>query len=70
MGDVLVEIDAPGHNSAAPAAAAPATDAPKAEASAPAASTGVVAAADPNKRVLAMPSVRQYAREKTLILHK
>ncbi|EGO9129566.1 dihydrolipoyllysine-residue acetyltransferase [Enterococcus faecalis] len=64
VGDVLVEIDAPGHNSAAPAAAAPATDAPKAEASAPAASTGVVAAADPNKRVLAMPSVRQYAREK------
>ncbi len=64
VGDVLVEIDAPDHNSAAPAAAAPATDAPKAEASAPAASTGVVAAADPNKRVLAMPSVRQYAREK------
>ena len=64
VGDVLVESDAPGHNSAAPAAAAPATDAPKAEASAPAASTGVVAAADPNKRVLAMPSVRQYAREK------
>ncbi|HAP2865467.1 dihydrolipoyllysine-residue acetyltransferase [Enterococcus sp. C47] len=64
VGDVLVEIDAPGHNSAVPAAAAPATDAPKAEASAPAASTGVVAAADPNKRVLAMPSVRQYAREK------
>ncbi|WP_154064677.1 dihydrolipoyllysine-residue acetyltransferase [Enterococcus faecalis] len=64
VGDVLVEIDAPSHNSAAPAAAAPATDAPKAEASAPAASTGVVAAADPNKRVLAMPSVRQYAREK------
>ena len=70
MGDVLVEIDAPGHNSAAPSVAAPATDAPKAEASAPAASTGAVAAADPNKRVLAMPSVRQYAREKTLILHK
>ena len=64
VGDVLVEIDAPSHNSVAPAAAAPATDAPKAEASAPAASTGVVAAADPNKRVLAMPSVRQYAREK------
>ncbi|WP_417632355.1 dihydrolipoyllysine-residue acetyltransferase [Enterococcus faecalis] len=64
VGDVLVEIDAPGHNSATPATAAPATDAPKAEASAPAASTGVVAPADPNKRVLAMPSVRQYAREK------
>ncbi|MGX2944650.1 dihydrolipoyllysine-residue acetyltransferase [Enterococcus alishanensis] len=64
VGDVLVEIDAPGHNdsaSAAPAAAetpaAPvAAEAPK--------STGVVAASDPNKNVLAMPSVRQYAREK------
>ncbi len=66
VGDVLVEIDAPGHNSAAPSVAVPATDAPKAEASAPAASTGVVAAADPNKRVLAMPSVRQYAREKNV----
>jgi len=29
----------------------------------PAASTGVVATSDPNKLVLAMPSVRQYARE-------
>jgi len=53
IGDVLVEIDAPGHNG--PAAAA--SNAPS--------STGVVAAAaDPNKQVLAMPSVRQYAREK------
>ncbi|KAF1297666.1 dihydrolipoamide acetyltransferase [Enterococcus sp. JM4C] len=67
VGDVLVEIDAPGHNDAAVAPAAPATDAaPAPTAAAPVASgnTGVVAAADPNKRVLAMPSVRQYAREK------
>ncbi|MFD1900191.1 dihydrolipoyllysine-residue acetyltransferase [Enterococcus termitis] len=63
VGDVLIEIDAPGHNAApssAPAASAPA----QTEQAAPAASTGVVAAADPNKRVLAMPSVRQFAREK------
>ncbi|WP_297075449.1 dihydrolipoyllysine-residue acetyltransferase [uncultured Enterococcus sp.] len=60
VGDVLVEIDAPGHNSA-PAAAPAQAEAPKA-----AASTGdasVVSAQDPNKRVLAMPSVRQFARE-------
>ncbi|QIL46925.1 dihydrolipoyllysine-residue acetyltransferase [Vagococcus coleopterorum] len=65
VGDVLIEIDAPGHNdSAASAPAAPAAAAPKAEA-APAAVTPVAAvAADPNKRVLAMPSVRQHAREK------
>jgi pyruvate dehydrogenase E2 component (dihydrolipoamide acetyltransferase) len=67
IGDVLVEIDAPGQNG--PAAAAPKAAAPKAAASTAAASTspassGVVAAADPNKQVLAMPSVRQYAREK------
>ncbi|EOL43866.1 dihydrolipoyllysine-residue acetyltransferase [Enterococcus phoeniculicola] len=62
VGDVLVEIDAPGHNDA-PAAPAPvaATPAPAASASG---NAEVVAAADPNKRVLAMPSVRQYAREK------
>ncbi|MGX7243608.1 dihydrolipoyllysine-residue acetyltransferase [Enterococcus quebecensis] len=65
VGDVLIEIDAPGHNSAP--ASAPATSAPaqtEQAAPAPAASTGVVAAANPNKRVLAMPSVRQFAREK------
>lgn len=68
VGDVLVEIDAPGHNDAPTAAPAPA--APQvvaAQPSTPAASaptTAVVTAANPNKRVLAMPSVRQYAREK------
>ncbi|MGC6768605.1 dihydrolipoyllysine-residue acetyltransferase [Enterococcus sp. LJL128] len=65
VGDVLVEIDAPGHNSAPSSSAASAAPAKTEAASAPATeSTGVVAAADPNKRVLAMPSVRQYAREK------
>lgn len=63
IGDVLVEIDAPGHNG--PAAAAPKAVAAPAQAvsSAPVA-TGVPTAANPNKQVLAMPSVRQYAREK------
>ncbi|MFR4285531.1 MAG: dihydrolipoyllysine-residue acetyltransferase [Enterococcus italicus] len=61
VGDVLVEIDAPGHNSAP--SAAPATGAAAAE-PAKAGITTVVEAADPNKRVLAMPSVRQFAREK------
>ncbi|MUO33359.1 dihydrolipoyllysine-residue acetyltransferase [Enterococcus gallinarum] len=61
VGDVLVEIDAPGHNST-PASSAATTEAPeKVETSG---SASVVEAADPNKRVLAMPSVRQFAREK------
>lgn len=59
VGDVLVEIDAPGHEDNA--AAAPAQEA--APAASPSAAT-VVTASNPNKRVLAMPSVRQYAREK------
>ena len=60
VGDVLIEIDAPGHNSApasAPAAAAQ-------EVAAPAQATAAAATGNPSKRVLAMPSVRQYAREK------
>ena len=70
VGDVLVEIDAPGHEDdgdAAPAATEEA--APAAEASAPAApaapgaATGAPAA-ESNKRVLAMPSVRKLARDK------
>ena len=61
VGDVLVEIDAPGHNvgggASAPAAAAVVAAAPVA---APAATPVAVA----NTNVLAMPSVRQYARDK------
>lgn len=71
VGDVLVEIDAPGYESegsapaapvaeATPAPAAPAVEA--APAAAPVASAPVVAA-DPNRRVLAMPSVRKFARD-------
>ncbi|PCE10174.1 dihydrolipoyllysine-residue acetyltransferase [Enterococcus faecium] len=62
VGDVLVEIDAPGHNSA-PSTSAPSAEAPK-EKVETSGSASVVEAADSNKRVLAMPSVRQFAREK------
>ncbi|MCD2255276.1 dihydrolipoyllysine-residue acetyltransferase [Lactobacillus sp. CC-MHH1034] len=77
VGQVLVEIDAPGHNDAAPeASTAPATQnaasGPAAvnAASGPAAvdsasaANNVVPISDPNREILAMPSVRQYAREK------
>ncbi|GAF39058.1 dihydrolipoyllysine-residue acetyltransferase component of pyruvate dehydrogenase complex [Agrilactobacillus composti DSM 18527 = JCM 14202] len=75
VGQVLVEIDAPGHNDATPvgagssAPAATPANAPEPQvqnaASGPAAVTpnNVVAISDPNREVLAMPSVRQYARE-------
>ena len=65
VGDVIVEIATEGGShapAAAPAASAPA--APAAAPAAPAAPTGVPAASNPGKLVLAMPSVRQYAREK------
>ncbi|MFD2728527.1 dihydrolipoyllysine-residue acetyltransferase [Enterococcus camelliae] len=63
VGDVLVEIDAPGHNSAPTTAATPAATTASAVAT-PSGSATVVEASDLNKRVLAMPSVRQFAREK------
>ena len=62
VGDVIVEIATEG-GSHAPAAAS-AASAPAAAPAAPAAPTGVPAASNPGKLVLAMPSVRQYAREK------
>ncbi|WP_424685186.1 dihydrolipoyllysine-residue acetyltransferase [Enterococcus sp.] len=66
VGDVLVEIDAPGHNGPAAAPAQPAANEPvtKEQPATTPAETSVVTAKDPNKQVLAMPSVRQYAREK------
>ena len=67
VGDVIVEIAAEGVAPvAAPSApAAPeASPAPAAAPAAPAQPTGVPAASNPGKLVLAMPSVRQYAREK------
>ena len=77
VGDVIVVIDdgsgsaeaAPAAPAAAPAPAATPEAAPTADptpvaAQAPAQPTGVPAASNPDKLVLAMPSVRQYAREK------
>lgn len=65
VGDVMVEMDAPGHNdaAAAPAATAPAAPAAAAAAQPAPAATGVPAVSDPNREILAMPSVRQYARD-------
>ena len=56
VGDIIVVID----DGSGPAEAS----APAAAPAAPAAPTGVPAASNPGKLVLAMPSVRQYAREK------
>ena len=69
VGDVIVEIAAEGvapvAAPSAPAAPAASPSAPKASpAAAPTQPTGVPAASNPGKLVLAMPSVRQYAREK------
>ena len=61
VGDVLVEIDAPGHNTAPSSAKPAAPTSKKVETSG---SAAVVEVSDPDKRVLAMPSVRQFAREK------
>ena len=63
VGDVLVEIAAEGH---VPESSTATPTATQATASAPASTTASapVAAADPNRRVLAMPSVRKLARDK------
>ena len=67
VGEALVDIDAPGHNDtpvASGTAAAPqANTDTAASAAAPAAAGSVPAITDPNREILAMPSVRQYARE-------
>ena len=69
VGDIIVVIDdgSGPAEAAAPAAApeaAPAAAPTPAAPAAPAQATGVPAASNPDKLVLAMPSVRQYAREK------
>ena len=67
VGDVIVVIDdGSGADEAATPTAAPVADAPQQEQStpAPAADASVPVASNPDKLVLAMPSVRQYAREK------
>lgn len=53
VGEALVDIDALGHNDTSVAT----------EAGAAPAAGGVPAITDPNREILAMPSVRQYARE-------
>ncbi|MGN8155917.1 dihydrolipoyllysine-residue acetyltransferase [Latilactobacillus sakei] len=67
VGQVLVEIDAPGHNTATASAPVATTPAPKATetpvATNNSSDASVVAISDPNRKVLAMPSVRQFARE-------
>ncbi|MDN6640446.1 MAG: dihydrolipoyllysine-residue acetyltransferase [Tetragenococcus halophilus] len=63
VGDTLVEIDAPGHNSAQPSSPAAKEESKEEVSTDTTGSAGVVEASDPNKRVLAMPSVRQFARE-------
>ncbi|MCY3042120.1 dihydrolipoyllysine-residue acetyltransferase [Aerococcus sp. Group 2] len=73
VGDVLAEIDSPEHNSegsapsstpASPAQLEKADEGNEGATGAANGNGGVPQTADPNKRVLAMPSVRQYAREK------
>lgn len=65
VGDVLIEMDAPGHNSVVSSESAEAAPAEETAAipESKSASTGS-ATGTPSKHVLAMPSVRQYAREK------
>ncbi|EOR84967.1 dihydrolipoyllysine-residue acetyltransferase [Latilactobacillus sakei] len=67
VGQVLVEIDAPGHNTATASAPVAETPAPKTTetpvATNNSSDVSVVAISDPNRKVLAMPSVRQFARE-------
>ena len=64
VGDVLIEIDAPGHNDSSASTPAPSAPAQTEQATSAPTATGVVVAANPSKNVLAMPSVRQFAREK------
>lgn len=73
VGQPLVEIDAPGHNSAASAAipaATPTTAAatPTAEATASALGTPTVVPSTASQPILAMPAVRLYAREQGVAL--
>ncbi|WP_033829356.1 dihydrolipoyllysine-residue acetyltransferase [Bacillus andreraoultii] len=68
VGDVLVIFDAPGYasNQAASQAEAQQAEAPQASAQAVATQPANV---DPNRHVIAMPSVRKYAREKGVDIH-
>ncbi|MBD3949162.1 2-oxo acid dehydrogenase subunit E2 [Tuanshanicoccus lijuaniae] len=63
VGDVLVEIAVEGHTASPAAATTPAAPASPSTPTSPAANKPVKAA-EPNRRVLAMPSVRKFARDK------
>lgn len=69
LGQVIIEIDAPGHNGATETAVESTPASPTAEegtvpATASTSTAAPSAPADPNRRILAMPSVRKLAREK------
>lgn len=66
VGDTLITFDAPGYGTASAAPAEAATPAAPAQAEAPQAAAPAPQAGnvDPNRKVIAMPSVRKYAREK------
>jgi 2-oxoacid dehydrogenases acyltransferase (catalytic domain)./e3 binding domain./Biotin-requiring enzyme. len=63
VGDVLVTFDAPGYENMAFKGDESAAEKP-AESNKPASAPAASVAADPNRKVIAMPSVRKYAREK------
>src|SRR5690606_1971405 len=65
VGQTLITFDAPGYGTAAPASAsAPEQAAPSATETKQAAPQAARGPVDPNRKVIAMPSVRKYAREK------
>ena len=71
LGQVIIEIDAPGHNGATETAVESTPASPTAEegtvpATASTSAVAPAAPADPNRRILAMPSVRKLAREKEI----
>ncbi|WP_251548992.1 dihydrolipoamide acetyltransferase family protein [Neobacillus muris] len=72
VGQVLVTFDAPGYENLQFKGDEGAEEAPKQEEAAPAAEAATAAPqaeADPGRRVIAMPSVRKYAREKGVDIH-
>ena len=65
VGQTLITFDAPGYGTAAPApASGPEQAAPSATETKQAAPQAARGPVDPNRKVIAMPSVRKYAREK------
>ncbi|WP_462409110.1 dihydrolipoamide acetyltransferase family protein [Neobacillus sp. Marseille-QA0830] len=73
VGQVLITFDAPGYENLQFKGDENAEEAPKQEEAAPAAQNAPAAAAeavvDPNRHIIAMPSVRKYARDKGVDIH-